>query len=101
MDGRKTVFADTPVECIGWAPVAQARRVPVGAVMQIMVQGSGVIRIPAPGLSSSVSLIAEGKAPGSRGEDVPCMLKNGELVFRATSALSGKWLYAVQGKEGR
>ncbi len=47
IDGRRTEFADQEMEQIGWAPVAAARRVPNGAVMQIFARGSGRVRIPA------------------------------------------------------
>ena len=46
VDGNRTVFADAPVAEIGWAPVAEARRVPGGAVLQMMVRGAGTVRIP-------------------------------------------------------
>jgi hypothetical protein len=64
-----------------------------------MVQGSGVIRIPAAGQSMPFSLTAEGCAPGSRGLQVPSTFRNGELVFHMTPELNGRWLYAAPVRE--
>lgn len=97
VDGHRTVFAGKPMDRIGWAPVAVARRIPNGAVLHIMVQGSGSIRIPAGGLRAPVSLIAEGRIPGSRGAGIPATLQDGKLEFRVTPELSGRWLYVVPG----
>lgn len=99
VDGHRTVFADQPVERIGWAPVAEMRRVPNGAVLQIMVQGAGTIRIPVAGLTAKASLVREGNTPGSRGAEVPCVLRQGELQFQVTADLSGRWLYVVPRNE--
>ena len=95
IDGRRTVFADRAVDEIGWAPVAEARRVPNGAVVQIMVRGSGGVRIPTAGLPPSFSLIAQGPTPGSRGADVSFRLANGAIVFEAGGELNGRWIYVV------
>lgn len=95
VDGKRTVFADQPVETIGWAPVAPMRRVPGGAVLQIKVRGSGTVHIPAAGIAEPVSLVAEGAKPGSRGPAVPAALEHGTLTFHLTPQLSGRWLYVV------
>ena len=95
VDGRRTVFADGDVDEIGWAPVAAARRVGGGAVIQIQVAGTGMVRIPVAGLPSSLTLFAEGPKPGSRGERIPCSREGDILVFAATNALRGRWLYGV------
>ncbi|MCX6622530.1 MAG: hypothetical protein NTY38_15975, partial [Acidobacteria bacterium] len=92
VDGRKTVFADTPLDAIAWAPVAAERRIPNGAVLQIQVSGTGGVRIP----TVELTLFAEGAKPGSRGPRVPHRMENGALVFEATPALNGKWIYGVR-----
>ncbi len=96
VDRKETSFADAPFELIAWAPVQEYRRVKGGAVLQITAQGSGKLRIPAPGLSASAQLFAEGTTPGSRGEKIPCMVENGTLVFTVGPAQSGRHLYAVE-----
>jgi uncharacterized protein (AIM24 family) len=96
VDGRKTVFADADVDEIGWAPVAAARRVAGGAVIQIQVSGTGKVRVPAAGLPASINLYAEGPKPGSRGERITCTREGDALVFQATKELRGHWLYGVQ-----
>lgn len=95
IDRKAVVFADRLVDRIGWAPVTKPRRVSGGAMMQIMVQGSGLIRIPMAGAENSVSLVAEGATPGSRGVNVPVKLEKGVLAFTATPVNSGRWLYVI------
>jgi hypothetical protein len=95
VDGRRTVFADQPLEQIGWAPVAESRRVPNGAVLQVMARGSGGIHIPGPAISGPVSLVAEGKSPGSRGVDIPARFEHGVLHFTLEPDWNGRWIYAV------
>jgi hypothetical protein len=101
VDGKRTVFADQPLESIGWAPVAAARRVPGGAVVQIMARGSGAVRIPAAGLPGSIALVAQGPAPGSRGADVAFRLENGAIAFDLAPELSGRWIYVVSKETSR
>jgi hypothetical protein len=96
VDGRKTVFADSDMDEIAWAPVAAARRVAGGAVIQIQVAGTGKMRIPVAGLPASLTLFAEGSKPGSRGRRIPCSREGDDLVFQVTNDLRGKWLYGVE-----
>jgi len=80
---------------ITWAPVAAARRVAGGAVIQVQASGTGKVRIPVAGLPASLTLFAEGPKPGSRGERVACSREGDVLVFSATNDLRGQWLYGV------
>lgn len=98
LDGHETVFADHPIPQLAWAPVPKERRVPGGAVLQMMVYGEGVLRIPAPGLPANVRLYAEGATPGSRGAEVALRREGGLLSFTVTGKESGLWLYAVTGR---
>jgi hypothetical protein len=95
VDGRRTVFADQQMKRIGWAPVAAMRRVPGGAIMQIMVEGDGEVSVPAPAVESPISLVMEGPVAGSRGPAVSFTLRGGVLRFASTPALSGHWIYVV------
>lgn len=83
IDGRTTQFADQPLGVVAWAPVASARRVEHGAVMQILVYGAGELRIPVTPPAFPVELVREGAAPGSRGQIVPSRIEGGLLVFTA------------------
>jgi hypothetical protein len=83
VDGRRTVFADQALDEIGWAPVAEPRRVRGGAVLMIQARGEGAVRVPAVGLSGAVSLYAEGAAPGSRGAEVAGATGSGRGEFHA------------------
>jgi len=96
VDGRTTVFADRVFDVVAWAPVAAARRVQGGAVLQVLARGEGTLRIPAPGLSSGAAVYAEGPTPGSRGERVPARIENGALVVEVTRSTSGRWLYVMR-----
>jgi hypothetical protein len=118
VDGHETVFADQKLGGVAWAPVQQERRVPDGALLQIMVYGTGTLHIPIGDLAPGLALVAEGPTPGSRGETIPCHvegraiadLSNGglqvspsdpgpdhfqRLVFTVAAGQSGRWLYAV------
>jgi len=95
VDGNRTVFADRPLDEIGWAPVAECRRVPGGAVVQIRVRGAGAVRIPAGSISSPFALAVEGPTPGSRGASVPFRIEKGSIIFEATPQLNGRWIYLI------
>ena len=94
VDGRNTVFADRPMPTAAWAPIAQERRVKGGAFLEMFFQGQGQMRIPVSGVAKRVTMVAQGAIPGSRGEDVPCTMAEGCLLFEVTPALSNRWLYA-------
>lgn len=95
IDGRRTVFADKPIGQLAWAPIQDARKVPGGAVLQIMVYGTGTIRIPAHHLPGKLLVVAEGPTPGSRGEPVASSLRDGVLNVTVDAKSQGRWLYAV------
>ncbi len=96
VDGVETVFADRPIRQLAWAPVPQDRRVAGGAVIQMMVYGTGKLSIPiAPGLRPT-RIVAEGPTPGSRGIEVACVVEEGRLKFEVGQDISGRWLYAIE-----
>jgi hypothetical protein len=95
IDGCEIVFADQDLPLIAWAPVANERRVDGGAVLQIMVHGSGTIRLPAAGLPDDLRIVAEGRLPGSRGDLLPSRRENGAIVFTVTGQQSGHGMYGV------
>lgn len=92
VDGQRFRFADAPMKAVAWAPVAAARRVAHGAVLQIRVEGTGTVRIQ----GRELELFAEGAQPGSRGARVARRYENGALVFQATPDVSGRWIYGVE-----
>lgn len=94
VDGKTTTFADQPMGLVSWAPVEAARQVDGGAVLQMLIHGSGTVRIPAAGLPSGVELVLEGPTPGSRGRTIPASVENGILVFNAGPE-TNRWLYVV------
>ncbi|MCC6491207.1 MAG: hypothetical protein IT364_27205 [Candidatus Hydrogenedentes bacterium] len=95
VDGQTFTFADAPLGGVAWAPVAEARKVAGGAVAQLLVYGSGVVRMPAAHLSPALRVVAEGATPGSRGADVASTLEDGTLTVTVPPELSGRWLYII------
>jgi hypothetical protein len=91
VDDGEWKFSDQPLGSIAFAPVPEDRRVPGGAVLQIQVWGSGMVRIP---VDSDVELIAQGAKPGSRGETVASKVENGWLTFDVTP-VNGRWIFGV------
>lgn len=94
IDGQTTTFSDQPLPLVSFAPVAESRRTPGGAVQQILVHGSGTIRIPATNLPTSFELIAEGEIPGSHGASIPFKTENNTILFSA-GPNTHRWLYVV------
>jgi hypothetical protein len=88
-DGRTTVFAETPLPLVMFAPLAAARRVPGGAIGEASVHGTGAVRIPAHGLPEKVKLYAEGPVPGSKGAEVSFQRDDQAMAVRIMPAVSG------------
>ena len=99
IDGSRTVFADARVPSLAWAPIPDGRRVDGGAVLLVMVYGTGKLRIPLAGplagLPRELELVAEGPVPGSRGQTIPSKCEDGVIVFEVTQPFSGRWIYGV------
>ncbi len=94
VDGRTTVFADAPMGLVSFAPVEATRRVPGGAVMQMLVYGSGTVRIPLRGVTGPVELVLQGRQLGSRGRVVPSKIEDRTLVFESSPA-THNWMFVV------
>ncbi len=97
VDGRTTVYADAPMPLVAWAPVQAERRVEGGAVLQLMVHGTGKVRIPALGLPEQMHFVVEGTMPGSRGGVVPSHREGDVFVLEIGPGASGPWIYGVPG----
>ena len=97
VDGRELRFADKPLPQVMWAPVPDAQRVPGGAALKILVQGEGSVTIPWSG--TRVRLFAQGRKPGSRGDEVACSCGNGAIAFAAEDASKAQWVFAVPVEE--
>ncbi len=96
VDGQTWVFADQPMRLVAWAPVPERRRVAGGAVMQIMVSGTGTIRVPRAGLPDLADVVAEGAVPGSRGTAVSSRVEGEALMVDVTPEVSGRWLWVLE-----
>lgn len=96
IDGKTTVFCESNIPTISWAPIPDERRVENGAVWLFMAYGTGKVRIPVAALTvPKLTLYAQGPTPGSRGEQVPSSTDDDSLTFEVTQALSGRWIYGV------
>lgn len=95
LDGTEHRFADEPLRHLAWAPVAENRRVPGGAVLELWVHGNGEVRIPLPPGLGSGRLFAAGRRPGSPGEELPARCENGELRFATRLEARLRHLYWV------
>lgn len=95
IDGRRFVFAESPVGQIGWAPVPENRQVKNGAKFMVFCDTVGNIRIPAGLLPENVAFYAEGGLPGQKGESIPCKREGGCLVIRITEAVRSRWIFGT------
>lgn len=97
LDGTTHTFAEGSLARVAWAPVAEARKVPGGAVVQILAHGNGTLRIPAANLPTEVEVVAEGATPGSRGIAAESARDGEMLTVTIGPGTSGRWLYAIPG----
>lgn len=95
IDGRTTVFAEQKLPLAAWAPIDAARRVAGGAVMEMMFNGAGRVRIPADALPNTVEVVAQGATLGSRGEIIPSARENGALEIALGPNVVNRWLFVV------
>ncbi len=95
VDGKATVFSDSPLPLLTFGPLAPERRIPGGAVFEVCVHGTGSVRIPAAGLPEKVRVFAAGSNLGSRGAEIPCQREGQMLVLKISPSESGRWLWVV------
>jgi hypothetical protein len=98
IDGKTTLYADSPLPTAAWAPVDLERRVEGGAVMELFFQGHGTVHIPAAGLAEEVHVVAQGPTLGSRGALVASQRDGGTLTIVLDQTNSNRWLFVVPGK---
>jgi hypothetical protein len=95
IDGQEYIFSDHRLREIGWTPVAPERKLPHGADLQFWLQGAGTVAIPLPDHQHPAKLYLQGSTPGSRGQQVSFVMKNGKLEININQTNSGKWMYLV------
>lgn len=95
VDGVHYGFADHAFDQIAWAPVAEARRIPGGAYLQVLARGNGALRIPAPPLPARLQFVTEGQTPGSRGNPVESRQDGKAIILETGPGVSGRWLYGI------
>jgi hypothetical protein len=97
LNGREYTFADHPMGHIAWASVAENRRVPNGAIMELWTHGQAKITIPLPDQVTAGQLVFQGPRLGSAGGTVPATIKDGQLHFEASDQWPQKHLYLLPG----
>lgn len=101
VDGRRWDFGPNPHARLAWAPVAEERRVPGGAVMHILVSGPEPVTMAAEIFPEKFRLYKQGRAFGSRGEEVSWKREGQTVGFHlpgnpVTDFKSyGQWLFVV------
>jgi hypothetical protein len=93
VDGKTYIFSDKKQRRIAWAPVAQERRLPGKAFLQIFVSDAGEVTIPLQTDKKNLKLYKEGQTPGSRGEEISFSYSRGQLRINIDKSQSGRWLY--------
>ncbi|MBZ0171132.1 MAG: hypothetical protein K8E66_02005, partial [Phycisphaerales bacterium] len=94
LDGQTHTFADGSLPRVAWAPVAEARKVPGGALLQILAHGNGTLRISAADIPADAVVVAQGATPGSRGAVVESVREGDFLLVTIGPGSSGRWLFA-------
>ena len=95
VDGQTYTFADSPIPLLMFTPVPEKRRVSGGAVFEILIHGSGTVRIPFVETDKPVKIFTQGAAPGSKGNEVAFRQEKNELVLDVTPEIAGRTLWVV------
>ena len=97
IEDREHVFADRPMPFVGWAPVAENRRVPGGAVLEVWAHGEGKLRITLNEPVPDARLLRASGPPGAVGEAVPATVAGEVLEFEAGAGKAQGHLYLLPG----
>jgi len=100
LDGVTTTFADSILSVVAWARVHEDRHVPGGAVLEMFVGSPGSLHVPVPWFHGPGEVIAEGPTPGSRGQRIPCVLRENILHLEVPSSAVHRWLFLVPSQQG-
>lgn len=98
VDGQTTVFAEQPLSLVSFAPVAEACRVPGGAVGQIAIHGHGSVRLPGSLVPEKAKLVVEGPLLGSRGPELAYQRDGQSVQLTLGPGESGRRIWIVPGE---
>jgi hypothetical protein len=98
IDGRTTIFADSPLPLVSFAPVAPQRRLPGGAICEILVHGTGTVRLPGTIVPEKAKLFVEAALPGSRGPEVSLKREGEAVVLQIGPGQSGRHIWVTEGE---
>ena len=95
VNGQTFPFAENPLPMLMFTPIPEKRRVADGAVFEILVHGTGTVRIPFAETDRPVNIFTQGATPGSKGNEVTFQREKNELVLNVTPEISGALLWVV------
>ncbi len=95
VNGRRTVYADSPMDLVAWAPVEGERRKECGALLEMFFLGEGEVRIPIGSLPQDLEVVMQGAKHGSRGEVIPSRIEEGALIFDVRPGMGHRWIFAI------
>ena len=95
IDGKTTVFSDKALPLIMFAPVPSQRQIEGGAIFEIMVRGTGTVRIPFTAQEKPVKVFVQGPTPGSKGKELTVQQDADSLLLTITAQESGRLLWVV------
>jgi hypothetical protein len=95
IDGTATVFADTDIDQVAWAPVVGKRQIPGKAFFQIYLEGEGEVSIPLKTDRKKLKMFDESIIQGTAGEEIPFKYKKGMITLELDENNTGKWLYVT------
>jgi hypothetical protein len=95
LNGRDHVFSSAPMRHVAWAPVAEARQVPHGAILELWAHGNAQLTIPLPKSVPSGRLVFQGSHLGAAGSPIPATIQAGKLEFEVQDNWPEKHLYLL------
>lgn len=98
VDGLTTEFANRPMRLVAWAPLREDRKVPQGATRILYYIGAGELRLPLDPSVVSAEVYAEGRTPGSRGDQLQAQVEDGSLIIKADAPHQHRWIYICEEK---
>lgn len=95
VDNKPFRLSTQPFAQLAWAPVAEERKIPRGAVMEFWIDGEGDVSIPLPPQISEGQLLFSGALPGEAGQSVAAAIEGQTLKVTARRDWPQKHLYLV------
>lgn len=95
IDDETTVFSDHALGLLMFAPIPPQRQIEGGAVFEILVHGTGTVRVPFHIVQQPVKVFAQGPTLGSKGKELAVQQDADSLTLTITAEESGRPLWVV------